>query len=323
MSKIITIVGATGTQGGSVIRALVANSVNTPYSIRAITRNPQSEAAKALTNQGIEVIRADLSDVSSLTAAFTGTHAIFAVTNFFESLPTKGITGAMEIETKLGINLAKAAAATESLEHYIWSTLPDSAKNSGGKATVPYYESKTRVNEYIHSVPDLLRKTTFVWLGWYAGNMLNPIYHPSPILTIDGSKSYVTFLNVDTETKVPLLGDENVNTGSFVKAILEQPAKTLPGKTVAGVMEQRALADVVAAFARAKGIQARALRISREDYRALWPVLGDVMDLSNVYFSVAGGNAFSGAGEEVLTAGDLGVEGLIGVEEAFGGLNLR
>ncbi|KAL4866717.1 hypothetical protein BDV12DRAFT_198935 [Aspergillus spectabilis] len=323
MSKIITVVGATGTQGGSVIRALLANLHTNPrYTIRAITRNPQSTAAKALASQGIEVISADLSDISSLTAAFKGTHAIFAVTNFFENLATLGVAGAMENETRLGINLANAAAATESLEHYIWSTLPDSNKKSGGKAPVPYYESKTRVNEYIRTLPDLLRKTTFAWFGWYAGNMQFPIYHPASVPTFDGSKSYLTFLNVDPATKVPLLGDEKVNTGLFVKAILEQHEKTLPGKTVAGVMEYRTLGDVLAAFAKAKGIQAHVLQISREDYRALWPVWADALDLSHLYLEVAGEEAFSGDGEEVLTAGDLGVEGLIGVEAAFEGVEL-
>ncbi|KAL4865824.1 hypothetical protein BDV12DRAFT_173974 [Aspergillus spectabilis] len=323
MSKIITIVGATGTQGGSVIRALLASPpTNPPYTIRAIARNPESSAAQALVSQGIDVVRADISDISSLTAAFKGSHAIFAVTRFFESLTTKEVAGAVKEETKLGINLAKAAAVTESLEHYVWSTLPDSNKNSGGKAAVPYCESKTRVNEYIHSLPDLLQKTTFVWLGWYSGNMQFPIYHPSRIHTLDGSKSYVTFVNVDPATKVPLLGDEKVNIGLFVKAILQQPGKTLPGKTVAGLMEYRSLGDVVAAFGKAKAIQVRALQISREDYRALWPGFGDVIDLSHLYMEVAGEQSFAPVGEDVLTAGDLGVEGLVGIEEAFAGIEL-
>ncbi|KAL2812889.1 hypothetical protein BDW59DRAFT_178491 [Aspergillus cavernicola] len=320
MSKIITIVGATGTQGGSVIKALLATP-NPPYTIRAITRNPQSDAAKALVEKGIKVVEADLHNVESLTSAFAGTHAIFAVTDFFENLPTLGVVKAMETETELGINLANAAANTDSLEHYVWSTLPNSKQNSSGKGVVPYYESKNAVDSYIKSITHLLRKTTFVWFGWYAGNMMLPLFHPTKIHTVDGSKSYVTFLSVAPSTKIPLLGDERANVGLFVKAILERPEKTLPGRFVAGVMEQRALGDVVSAFAAAKQIQARCVRISREDYKKLWPVWGGLMDLSHYYFEVVGGKAFTSV-EGVLTGDDLEVKGLVGVDEAFASLPL-
>ncbi|KAL5043610.1 hypothetical protein BDW71DRAFT_216215 [Aspergillus fruticulosus] len=319
MSKIITIVGATGTQGGSVVTAL-HNLTSPTYTIRAITRNPSSPAAQSLIAKNIEVTKADLQDLPSLISAFKGSHAIFAVTNFFENLPTHGIQGAMELETNAGVNLAKAAAATETLEHYVWSTLPDSKTNSGGRVTVPYYESKNAVDRFIQSVPELLRKTTFVWFGWYAGNMALPLYHPNRVHAFDGNggKNYVTFLGVDPDTKIPLLGDERANVGLFVKAILEKPEKTLPGKTVSGVLESRSLGDTVEAFGKAKGVQARCVRTDREVYRALWPNWGDVLDISHAYFEVAGGRAFTAKkGEEVLAREDLGVEGLVGIEEAF------
>ncbi|CBF87461.1 hypothetical protein AN9354.2 [Aspergillus nidulans FGSC A4] len=304
MSKVITVVGATGTQGGSVVTAL-HDLVDRTYIVRAITRNPSSAAAQTLLDKNIEVIEADLHDLSSLISAFKGSYAVFAVTNFFENLPTHGIEGAMELETNAGINLAKAAAATETLKHYVWSTLPDSKTNSEGRIAVPYYESKNAVDRYIRSVPELLQKTTFVWLGWVCafGGI--------------GVRNYVTFLGVDPATKVPLLGDEKVNSGLFVKAILDQPEKTLSGKTVSAVLEQRSIGDVVEAFGKAKGVQARCVKIDREVYRVLWPVWGDVLDISHAYLEDAGGKAFSAKDEEVLTKEDLGVDGLAGIEEAF------
>ncbi|KAL4812305.1 hypothetical protein BDW67DRAFT_193733 [Aspergillus spinulosporus] len=305
MSKIITVVGATGTQGGSVVAALHDLS-DQRYTIRAITRNPSGAAAQSLLGKNIEVTKADLHDLSSLISAFKGSYAVFAVTNFFENLSTHGIEGAMELETKAGINLAKAAAATETLKHYVWSTLPDSKTNSRGRNTVPYYESKNTVDRYIRSVPELLQKTTFVWLGWVCA------------FDETGGRNYVTFLGVDPATKVPLLGDERVNAGLFVKAILEQPEKTLPGKTVSAVLEQRTFGDVVEAFGKAKGVQARAVKIDREVYMALWPVWGNVLDISHAYFEDADGSAFTAKdGEEVLTKEDLGVDGLARIEEAF------
>ncbi|CEL04596.1 hypothetical protein ASPCAL05724 [Aspergillus calidoustus] len=329
MSKIITIVGATGTQGSSVVSALLDNGTPT-YSIRAVTRNPQSAAAKSLSAKGITVVKADLNDITSLHTAFAGTHAIFAVTNFFEALPTLGFAGAMEIETAQGINLAIAAAETPTLEHYIWSTLPNSAANTGGKVVVPYYESKNRVDAYIRSsLPDLLKKTTFLWLAWFAGNMLVPIYTPTRIRTLDGSKLHVQLLSIPSSTPIPLLGDEKTNAGLFVRAILEQPhlTKSANGKIVSTVLEYRQIAQVVDAFSNHQGIQTRCLTLNKEDYRSLWPVWSEVFHLSHLYFEVMGTRAFSVASEkegeeaqgwcEVLTKEDLGVEGLVGVEEAF------
>ncbi|KAL6231872.1 hypothetical protein BDW75DRAFT_233252 [Aspergillus navahoensis] len=319
MSKVITIIGATGTQGGSVVTAL-QNLTNPTYTIRAITRNPSTPAAQSLIDKNIDVRKADLHDLPSLISAFEGSHAIFAVTNFFENLHTHGIQGAMEMETSAGINLAKAAAATETLEHYVWSTLPDSKTNSGGRVSVPYYESKNAVDRFIRSVPELLQKTTFVWFGWYAGNMALPLCHPNRVHTFNGNggMDYVTFLSVDPATKIPLLGDERVNVGLFVRTILEKPDKTLPGKIVSGVLEQRPFGDIVEAFGKVKGVQARFVRIDREAYRALWPVWGDVLDISHTYLEDAGGRAFTAReGEEVLTKEDIGVEGLVGIEEAF------
>ncbi|KAL4937918.1 hypothetical protein BDV06DRAFT_65267 [Aspergillus oleicola] len=319
MSKLITVVGATGIQGGSVIKALQNNPT---WTIRATTRNPLSDAAKALIGQGIEVVKADLHDVDSLVAAFTGTTAIFAVTNFFENIGAIGIEKSMENETKLGINLAIAASKTEALEHYIGSTLPDSQHYSGGEVIVPYYESKNAVERYIRSnLPQLLSKTTFLWLGWYASNILAPPFHPSRIHSVDGMDRYVTLLNVPPTTKIPLLGDERVNPGLFVKAILSQPEKTRNGKFVRGITGHRTIGDVVASYADTQGIKIHCLQVPREEYRPLWPAWGTLMDLSHYYLEVTGGWPEAGT-EGVVTAEELGVEELVDADEAFKGFPL-
>lgn len=315
MSKTVTVVGATGIQGGSVIRALLDSP---KYSLRAITRNPQSDAAKALAAQGVKVVRANINDVGSLREAFAGSHAIFAATNFFEALPTLGIEKSMETETLLGKNLADAAAATESLEHYVWSTLPNSHKNSGGKVVVPYYESKNRVDDHIKTQhPQLLRKTTFLWLGWYASNMNYPWYRPSEVHTAGGDRSYIQLLSVPTSVKIPLLGDEKVNPGLFVRAILDRPDLTLPAKAVAGVDEQLTLSDVARVYGAAQCINVRCVQISKTDYKELWPAWGELMDVSHSYMEVMDGKGFSSVDEDVLSKEDLGVEGLLGTAEAF------
>lgn len=314
-TKIVTVIGATGIQGGSVIRALLDSP---EYTLRAVTRNTESDAAKTFAARGVEVVRADINDVGSLREAFTGSHAVFAATNFFEALPTLGIEKSMEVETRLGKNLADAAASTESLEHYVWSTLPNSRKNSGGKVVVPYYESKNRVDDYIKTQhPQLLRRTTFLWLGWYASNMDYPWYRPSKVHTAGSDSSYVQLLSVPTSVKIPLLGDEKVNPGLFVRAILDRPDLTLPAKAVAGVDEQLALSEVARAYGAAQGISLRSVQITKTDYKELWPAWGDLMDVSHSYMEVMDGKGFSSVDEHVLSKEDLGVKGLIGTAQAF------
>ncbi|KAH8762134.1 hypothetical protein F5883DRAFT_716656 [Diaporthe sp. PMI_573] len=315
MSKTVTVVGATGIQGGSIIRALLDNP---KYSLRAITRNTKSDSAKSLAARGVEVVRADINDVGSLREAFAGSHAVFAVTNFFEALPTLGIEKSMETETLLGKNLADAAAATESLEHYVWSTLPNSRRNSGGKVVVPYYESKNRVDDHIKTQhPQLLQKTTFLWLGWYASNMNYPWYRPNEVHTAGGDRSYIQLLGVPTSVKIPLLGCEKVNPGLFVQAILDRPDLTLPAKAVAGVDEQLTLSDVARVYGVAQGINLRCVQISKADYKELWPAWGELMDVSHSYMEVMDGKGFSSIDEDVLSKEDLGVEGLVGAAETF------
>lgn len=315
MTKIITVIGATGIQGGSVIRALLDNP---KYSLRAVTRSTKSDAAKALAARGVEVVEADINNIESLRAAFAGSHAIFAATNFFEALPTLGIEKSMEIETRLGSNLADAAAATESLEHYVWSTLPNSRKNTGGKVVVPYYESKNRVDDHIKTKhPELLRKTTFLWLGWYAGNMKYPWYRPSELNTADGSKLFVQLVNVPPSASLPMLGDEGANPGLFVRAVLDRPDLTLPAKAVAGVDELLTFAEVARAYGAAHDIKVRCVQIPKDDYRELWPGWGELMDVSHSYMEFMDGKGFSSVDEDVLSKEDLGVTGLVGTVEAF------
>ncbi|KAI9903782.1 hypothetical protein N3K66_000311 [Trichothecium roseum] len=332
MSQIITVLGATGTQGGSVIAALLQQrddpEQTTPYTtIRAVTRNPESLAARALAARGVQVLRADLDDPPSLRAAFAGTHAIFAVTNFFESLGTLGVQQAMAAEIRQGKNVADAAAVTTALEHFVWSTLPDSRANSGGAAAVPYYESKNAVDAHIRTeLPDLLAKTTFLWVGWYAANILNPLFRPVEYHHSGGDgrsgKSYVQLVGVPpATTRIPMAGDEARNTGLWVTSILAQPRKTLPGKLVAATIGLSTFAEVLASYAEAQGLgSARCVQVGEDDYLAMWPGgWGELLLASTRYLALMGDKAFGSVeGEEgPLTKEDLGVEGLVGFAEAF------
>ena len=86
--KLITIFGATGAQGGGLARAILAEP-DGDFAVRAVTRKPDSNAAKALSQAGAEVVAADLDDAASVARAMQGAHGAFCVTNFWNTFPLK------------------------------------------------------------------------------------------------------------------------------------------------------------------------------------------------------------------------------------------
>jgi uncharacterized protein YbjT (DUF2867 family) len=116
MSKVIAVTGATGAQGGGLVRAILDDPEG-GFVARAITRNAGSDAGRALACQGVEVAQANLDDQASLARAFAGAHGAFCVTNFWEHLSP-------ERETAQADNMARAGRAT-GVRHAIWSTLED------------------------------------------------------------------------------------------------------------------------------------------------------------------------------------------------------
>jgi uncharacterized protein YbjT (DUF2867 family) len=117
--KIIAVTGATGAQGGGLVRAILDDSEG-EFAVRALTRNPNSAKAKALAALGAEVVAADLDDYASLLKAFSGAGGAFCVTNFLEH-------GSPEREHAQVTNMAQAAKQA-GLHHVIWSTLEDTRK---------------------------------------------------------------------------------------------------------------------------------------------------------------------------------------------------
>src|ERR1700682_869050 len=164
--KIIAVVGATGAQGGGLVRAILSDK-NGPFTARAITRNVNSDKAKALADAGAEVVAADLDDVKSLKKAFEGAHGAFCVTNFWEHFkPEKEISQAR--------NMAQAAKDA-GVKHVIWSTLEDTRQSIPlsdarmptlmGKYKVPHFDGKGEANAVFTQlgVPTTFLLTSFYW----------------------------------------------------------------------------------------------------------------------------------------------------------------
>src|SRR5262245_23651759 len=117
--KIIAVVGATGAQGGGMVRAILADK-SKEFAARGITRHPDGDKGKALQQAGAEVVAADLDDPKSLQRAFAGAYGVFGVTNFWEHFSA-------EKELAQATNIAEAAKQA-GVQHVIWSTLEDTRK---------------------------------------------------------------------------------------------------------------------------------------------------------------------------------------------------
>ncbi|KAL2851920.1 NAD(P)-binding protein [Aspergillus pseudoustus] len=314
MSKILTVVGATGAQGGSVVSSALKSGA---YKVRGITRNVKSAAAQALAAQGVEMVAADANDLASLVKAFEGSHAIFVVTDFFASFATHGVEETVAIESTQGINCAKAASKTATLEHYIWSTLPDNQKISGGKYSVPHFESKVKVDEYIRRDKALLSKTTFLFITYYATNILMPMFTPT---FFKPAGKHVQLLPMAEDAPITTLGATTINTGTYVLAILKQPHLTLPARTVLAETETRTAKDVVKLWSEVSGTPAEFASISLDHYDNLWPKWGREVGLMLQFWDYARERSWI-AEDTVLKKEDLGISGLVGMKEVFAGID--
>ena len=312
--KIVSVVGATGAQGGSVIDALLKEG---SYSIRAITRNPQSENAKSLAAKGIEVIKADVNDLASLETAFQGSYAIYAVTNFFEPFSQYGPQKAVEVESEQGMNIAKAAASTSTLQHYIWSTLPNGMKISGGKYLIPHFEAKNKVDDFIRGDASLLAKTTFLWVTFYATNYYFPMYTPYYIPT---AGKYIQILPTSPSVPVMTIGDAQKNVGVFVRAILSNPDKTLHGKFVLAYVEETTAGAMLQTWGKAQDKQVQYLQVDEKTFNNIWPMWAEEMGVMMQFWEDFGNKSWAGE-EGILTKEDLGIkEPLQDMEQSFAAL---
>lgn len=165
-NKIIAVTGATGAQGGGLARAILDDD-GSEFAVRALTRNPESDAALALAERGAEVVQADLDDLDSMKAAFNDAYGAFCVTNFWEHFSP-------ERELAQAANLAEAARAAD-LKHVIWSTLEDTRKRvplSDNRMPtlmhnykVPHFDAKGEADRQFRDrgVPTTFLLTSFYW----------------------------------------------------------------------------------------------------------------------------------------------------------------
>jgi uncharacterized protein YbjT (DUF2867 family) len=166
--KIIAVLGSTGSQGGGLVRAILADGAG-GFAARAVTRDPGKDKAKALAAAGAEVVKGDLDDVESLKKAFAGAYGVYAVTNFWEHFSG-------EKEKAQAKNVAEAAKAA-GVKHVIWSTLEDIRKFMKAddkrmpmlqeKYRVPHFDAKAEANASFSGLPTTFLVTSFYWDNLY------------------------------------------------------------------------------------------------------------------------------------------------------------
>lgn len=251
--KTVVVLGATGAQGGSVVRAF--RSDDSHYHIRAVTRSKASPRAQALITSGVEVVEGDTSDMASLVAAFKNADMVFSATDFWGAAMNpssqakaqaagKGLMEwAYENELNQGKNIIRAAAQTQSLQRLIFSGLADVSKWSGGKYKHSYhFDAKAHAINYAKEFhPDLWAKTSVIQAGWYLENWRGQTpLQPKK----DASGVYDFPVNVPADLKLPLVAMDD-DYGPLVKALYEQEDA---GKNLIAYCEYISVEDMVATW---------------------------------------------------------------------------
>jgi uncharacterized protein YbjT (DUF2867 family) len=255
--KIIAVMGATGAQGGALIRAILADPSG-EFAARAVTRDVNSEAAKALTAQGVEVVAGDVYDVASLERAFAGAHGAYLVTFFWSHMQ-----GDKELE-EAG-NLAKAAKAA-GVKHAIWSTLEDMRQwvpisdtrmpTLQGKYKVPHFDAKGEANGLFTKlgVPTTFLNTSFYWENFiYFG--AGPAPGPDGVLALTMPMG---------KEKLPGISSEDIGKAAY--AIFKK-GDPLIGKTIGIAGEHLTGAEMAAAMSKALGKEVRYNDVPPDVYR--------------------------------------------------------
>src|SRR5437667_5198841 len=195
--KLIAVIGATGHQGGAVVRALQAGG---QFKVRALTRNPDKHRDLAE-----EVVEADLNRPETLAAAFKGAYGVFLVT-------TSSLEGTDE--RKQGA-AAVQAAKDAGVKHVVWSTLPDVEAISGGKFNVPHFTSKAKVDPIVQDAG--FANHTFVIAPFFYQNLAGAM---APQQQADGSMGWA--LPLDPSVRCIHIGDIR-ELGSIVAGALAHP----------------------------------------------------------------------------------------------------
>ncbi|KAF6843239.1 NmrA family protein [Colletotrichum musicola] len=260
MTKLITVYGATGAQGGSVAQALLRDNTNS-FSVRGITRDPSTEKARKLSNSGVDVVQADGIDKQSLVAAFSGSWGVFANTNSDDlSIGEEGLPS----ETDIGRNIVDAAVEA-GVQIFVYSGMASPEEITKGAMTAKAFEEKHAIGEHARSKPSLT--VVEVSPGWYMENFLDPELAPvfGGLPFEADAEGYMTFRSPrwGGDGEVPLIA-VGADYGDLVHGVFLCPVE-YRGVRVQGMSQSRGIDLFGDDFQAATGKKARYVHV--EDWR--------------------------------------------------------
>jgi uncharacterized protein YbjT (DUF2867 family) len=269
--KIIAVTGATGAQGGGLVRAIL-NDPQGAFAVRALTRDPASDKASELAKAGAEVVAADVDDPASLERAFQGAHGAFCVTFFWNHFSAD-----KEVEE---VRHMAAAAKKTGLRHVVWSTLEDTRKwvplndtrmpTLHGKYKVPHFDGKGEADQVFR---DAGVPTTFLLTSFYWDNFI--YFGSGPQRGPDGTLA-LTFPMGDR--KLPAIAAEDI--GKCALGLFRRGAEFI-GKTVGIAGEHLTGAELASKMGSALGQDIRYNDVSPDVYRSFGFPGAD--DLGNMF----------------------------------------
>jgi uncharacterized protein YbjT (DUF2867 family) len=233
-NKVILVTGATGHQGGAVLRHLRARG----FSCRALTRDPAKPEARQLVGHGIEIAQGDLEDQASLTRALDGADGVFAVQTPYES--------GVEAEIRQGKNLIDAAKRLR-LSHFVYSSVASANDRTG----IPHFDSKFRIEEHLRGTGmrfTIVRPVFFMdnWLGMRPG--------------IDNGE---LALPLTPETRLQMVAVDDI--GGIAAAVFEHPGKWQNRDfDLAG--DELSMADLARALSRSAGREVQYRQVPWDDF---------------------------------------------------------
>ena len=269
--KIIAVVGASGAQGGGLVRSILADR-DGPYGVRAITRDPASDAARALVAAGAEVVAADLGDPGSVRRAFEGAYGAYCVTFFWAHMSP-------EREHEEARTMANAARDA-GLEHVVWSTLEDSRRfiplddprmpTLMGRYKVPHFDAKGEADQLFR---DAGVPTTFLLTSFYWDNLIH--FGMAPRRAADGVLEFALPMG---DRRLPGIAAEDI--GRCAHGIFRRGAGWA-GRTVGIAGEHLSGAEMALRLGRALGEPVRYVAVPFDVFRGLGFPGAD--DLGNMF----------------------------------------
>jgi uncharacterized protein YbjT (DUF2867 family) len=272
--KIITVMGATGAQGGGLVRAIL-NDSSGEFSVRAVTRNTSSDKAKKMADLGAELVSADVEDKSSIVEAFKGAYGAFCVTFYWEHFSP-------EKELQHAKNMAEAAGEAK-LKHVIWSTLEDTRNwvpledkrmpTLMGKYKTPHFDAKGEADRYFleSGVP-----VTFMVASFFMENFI--FFGQGPKKGVDGKLSLTFPMG---NKKLALIASEDIGKTAYT---IFKKGNEFAGKRIGVAGAHLTITEIADKFSKALGKEVVYNSITPEVYRGFgFPGSDDIANMFQFY----------------------------------------